>query len=398
MKASNRPRSNENYMSKNQDSISAKDVPLSEERLAILGHEIRNPLSALSHALQVWPSLMDDPQQTEDLLQIMRRQVSHLTRLCNDLLDTGRIAQGKFSVCNATLDLKQVIKNACEQLRPFIDQCGHAMTVDLGDGPLTLSGDESRLTQVFANLMHNAAKFTERNGHLRVSLEKHDDLAIVRFRDNGRGIDGERLRKIFLAEGGATRCPEASGDGLGIGLRLAKSIVEFHGGTIEAFSKGLGHGSTFAVTLPIRINVSPPATDISPPPPATVEDICKCLPHYRIVVVDDDRSIRFLMSRLLEKLAQVVTVEDCGETAIETIIQSKPNAVFLDLQMHGISGYEVARRLRSRAELNGVKLIALSGNADAASRRLAAESGFDQYLVKPTSLADLNEALLRIGE
>lgn len=373
-------------------------VPLTEERFAILGHEIRNPLSALSAALQAWPSTTVEPQLTEDLLQIMRRQVTQLTRLCNDLLDTASIAHGKLSINRVSVDIGQVIQNACEEIRPFVDQCGHTMKVELSRFPLKVVGDESRLTQVFANLLHNSAKFTDRNGQLDISLERHNDTVVVRLRDNGQGIRADRLQKIFLADNGAKTLSECAGEGLGIGLRLAKAIVELHGGTVEAFSEGLGHGSTFVVTLPI---VTEMPTDRSTLPSSSIETNrthAPQVPHHRIVVVDDDRSLRYLMSRLLQKLGQSVMVADSGDKALQIILQCRPQVVFLDLQMHGMSGFEVARKIRSRIELNSVALIALSGHADAASRRLAAESGFDQYLVKPTSMDDLTDVLSRIGE
>ena len=402
MTVSNRPQSSENLISVNSKRPSANSVPLTEERLAVLGHEIRNPLSAMSYALQAWPSSKDDPQLTDNLLQIMRRQVSQLTRLCDDLLDTGRSARGNLSIRRASVDVRQAIQNACEELEPTFDKCGCTMTVALGDVPLTLIGDESRLTQVFANVMHNSAKFTDRNGHLHISLDRYHDTAVIRFRDNGRGICPDQLQSIFLPHNPSMRCCEARSAGLGIGLRLAKTIVELHGGTIEAFSEGLGHGSTIEVRLPI-IADKPTDRPTDKPNPSSLacvpdRDIGSHLPHYRVVVVDDDRSMRFLMSQLLQNLDQSVTVADNGDTAIEIIMRDQPHVVFLDLQMNGISGYEVARQLRSRVELNNVVLIALSGNADEASRRLAEESGFDQYLVKPMSMAELTETLLSVGE
>jgi len=244
------------------------NLPLTEERLAVLGHEIRNPLSAMTYALQAWPTPcfsqdMPEHQLQEELLQMMRRQVSQMTRLCNDLLDTGRNACGNLKICRESIDIKKVIENACEQIRPFIDQCGHAFTVTLGEHAIELIGDESRLTQVLANMMHNSAKFTDYGGHLYLSLQKEGENAIIRLRDNGRGICEGRLRSIFSPCDGTQVCADAPGGGLGIGLRLAKSIVELHGGSIEAFSEGLGRGSTFVVRLPIKVKVPAIETELS---------------------------------------------------------------------------------------------------------------------------------------
>jgi K+-sensing histidine kinase KdpD len=251
MTVSNRPISSKNCICVSSEHSSVNEVPLALENLAVLGHEIRNPLSALSYALQAWPSSKDDPQITEQLLQIMRRQVSQLTRLCNDLLDVGKSARGNLTICRTSVDVRQVIQNACEEIQPFVVQRSHKLTVALGDSPLTLLGDESRLTQVFANLLHNSAKFTNRGGHLHISLDRDQDSAIVRLNDNGRGICAERLQNIFITDNGSKKCSDAVGEGLGIGLRLAKSIVELHGGTIEALSEGLELGSTFVVRLPL---------------------------------------------------------------------------------------------------------------------------------------------------
>ena len=313
--------------------------------------------------------------------------------------NTGRIARGQLSIKKAAVDISKVIHHACEEVQPFVDRCGHTMTVNLDALPITMLGDESRLVQVLANLLQNSAKFTDRNGNLSVSLEKVNDAAVIRVCDNGRGMCADDLQNIFLAKGPSTNRSATSGDGLGIGLRLAKSIVELHGGTIEAFSDGLGYGSTFVVRLPM-VAADMAADEIIPRPRLFVSDQINRphLPNYRILVVDDDRSIRFLMSQMLRKIDQTVTVADNGDTAIQMIMQGRPEVVFLDLQMHGISGYEVARQLRRRVELDDLVLIALSGNADAASRKLAAESGFDLYLVKPTSIAVLTETLLQIGE
>ena len=378
--------------------ITANHVPSTEERFAVLGHEIRNPLCALNAALEAWPATMDEPQLVDDLLQIMRRQVSQLTRLCNDLLDAGRISQGVPALHWCPVDAGQVIQNACEEIRPLIAQRGLTITVALGRLPLTVLGDPSKLTQVFANLLHNAAKFTDRHGHLQIDLEQDHDTAVIRLCDNGCGICADQLQEIFLPRSAAMGYAEHPGSGLGIGLPLANTIVELHGGTIDVFSQGLGHGSTFVVRLPIasKKSIDPPA--MASQPSEIGQGDCSHLPSYQALVVDDDRSIRYLLARLLTKLEQQVTVAKNGQAALEAIIRTQPRVVFLDLNMQGISGYEVARQIRMRDDLDDIVLIALSGNGDTASRQLAAESGFDQYLVKPTGAAELTEALLRVGE
>ena len=242
----------------NAENASVNKITFAQGNLAVLGHEIRNPLSAMCYALQSWPASNDDPQRMDNLLQILRRQVSRLSRLCDDLLDVGRNAQGNLIIRRAAIDVPRSIQYAFEEVQPFAEKCGHTIYVDVGDLPITLLGDESRLTQVFSNLMHNAAKFTDRGGQMHVSLERDSNVAIVRLKDNGRGICADRLRNLFFADQCFQRRSELEGEGLGIGLWLSKSIVELHGGTIEAFSEGLGHGCTIVVRLPV---VHTPSSD-----------------------------------------------------------------------------------------------------------------------------------------
>ena len=278
------------------------------------------------------------------------------------------------------------------------NQNGQTLTVDLHPAPITLWGDESRLIQVLANLLQNSAKFTERHGQLRIALDSDNDQVVIRIFDNGRGMNAAHLRNIFLENQACQESTATVGQGLGIGLRLAKTIVELHGGTIHALSEGLGQGSTFEVRLPTCTDIDVGNIPVPPETAAADPDVCPQVPHRRIVVVDDDRSMRLLTSRILQKLNQQVEVADDGDTAIEMILRARPQAAFLDLQMHSMSGFEIARQLRSHAELDGLVLIALSGNSDTTSRELAFESGFDCYLPKPTSVAAISEILLRIPD
>jgi CheY-like chemotaxis protein len=363
-----------------------------DEVLATLGHEIRNPLSALSHALEIWPSVQSDQTQMEELRSLMQRQVRQLTRLSDDLMDGARSARGELHLRRERVPLRELIDGVCEEMRPFIDRCGHALTVSLASEPVAVYGDPPRLVQVFANLIQNAAKFTSRNGSLRVSVELQDGMAVVQVCDNGPGIEEHMLSQIFeaFAQVNGTRGP--ANDGLGIGLRLVKTIVELHGGSIAARSAGLGHGSEFTVLLPLLNDAGHghrPATL----PVAAVNGHGRRLQAYRIVVVDDDRSIGELLASLLHTIGHSVTFADNGEAAVRMVLEERPQVVFLDLVMHGMDGCEVARQLRGKPELDGLVLIALSGNNDEESRRRAGEVGFDKYLVKPIGIAMLAETL-----
>lgn len=368
-----------------------------DEVLATLGHEIRNPLSALSHALEVWRRSQDDPLLTEELRNIMERQVRQLTLLSDELLDAVRISNGKLELRREQVRLGQLIDGACEEVRPLIDRCGHALTVRRPSDAVTVYGDASRLLQVFANLIQNAAKFTGRNGSLSVAAESEEDKVVVRIRDNGPGIEEHMLQAIFegFTQVNGTRTP--ANDGLGIGLRLVKSIVELHGGSVAAHSQGLGCGSEFTVRLPVLGNAVHSKQNADAQPSAGHHHNGQQLPGYRIVVVDDDRSLGELLAQLLSAIGQSVTVAHDGAMAVRTVLEERPQVVFLDLVMQGIDGYEVARQLRQYRELAGLVLIALSGYSNQENQRRARIAGFDKYLVKPVSVARLAETLAAIA-
>jgi CheY-like chemotaxis protein/two-component sensor histidine kinase len=363
-----------------------------DDFLAMLGHEMRNPLSALGNALQVWERASLSQVQMEELRHLMQRQVRQLVRLSDDLLDVARIAQGKLELRLSQVELKRLIQDACEEVRPFIDLCGHALTVRMPPMPILMQGDASRLVQVFANLLQNAAKFTQPSGSLTVTVELREGMAVVRVRDNGPGIEEQMLPAIFEASRPLEENYTAANDGLGIGLRLVKAIVELHRGEVTARSEGAGLGSEFTVHLPVlpdashdRLSALPTADASEPRPPAR-----------RIVIVDDDRSSALLLAWLLRSIGQTVSVVDNGAAAIPLVLEERPQVVFLDILMGGMSGLEVARQLRSHAELDGLVLFALSGNGSEEDKRQAIEAGFDNYFVKPTCIEALAQALARI--
>ncbi len=363
-----------------------------EESLALLGHEMRNPLSALSNALEVWEHAQADPVQMEELRHLMKRQVCQLIRLSDHLLDTERAAQGKLTVHQQRVDVRQLIDDACEEIRPFINRCGHALTVNMSAETIVVRGDPSRLLQVIANLIQNAAKFTGRDGRLCVTAESIDGMAVVRVCDDGPGIEEHILSKIFTASTHLNRTTGPENDGLGMGLRLVKKIVELHGGSVSASSAGRGQGSEFTVRLPLATDGDhgqPPMTH----PMAAVNGQDQRLPAQRIVVVDDDRSNREMLAELLRMNGQSVTVASSGEMAIDMVLDERPQVVLLDLVMQGIDGCEVVRQLRSHPELEGLVVIALSGSGDENTKQQALAAGFDAYLVKPTSMTALIETI-----
>lgn len=363
-----------------------------DDFLAMLGHEMRNALSALRYSLDAW--FMREPALLDDLRQIMERQVLQLTRLSDDLLDTARIAQGKLELRSEQIQIQRVIDDACEQVRPVIDRHRQTLAIDFPEEPIVVHGDASRLTQVFSNLLQNAAKFTQHHGKVRISLELQEESVAVRVRDNGRGIEKHLLTNTFAGGMRLNETRASGNDGLGIGLKLVNAIVELHGGSVAVHSEGLGQGSEFTVLLPLQNGLAHSQQTTNLPHFSSWQaPNGKHLPAYRIVVVDDDVDLGGLLAQLLRKIGQSVAVAENGEKAIQLVLKNRPEIVFLDLAMRDMNGYEIARRLREIPELNAMMLVALSGYGNEDQRLRAHNAGIDRYLVKPTSIASLTEVL-----
>lgn len=360
--------------------------------LATWGHEIRNPLSALCHALEIWHDAMQNPHEMEELRAVIERQVRQLRMLSAEVMDAAHVTHEKLAAPTERVNLKSVINDACEEVHPFIWQCDHTLNLTQCREPITVVGDSSRLLQVFANLIQNAAKFTDPGGTLAVTVVCRDGIAEVRIRDNGRGIEPHFLPRIFER---FTQAPGRGNDGVGLGLGLVQAIVQRHGGTVSVQSEGLGHGSEFTVRLPLReeqgeVPRETPAESVIVPITTPAMNA-----SLRILVVDDNPCLRMLMARLLGNLGHSVTVAEDGETAIRMALHQRPQVLFIDLMMPGIDGYEVARQLRPLPELQNLFLIALSGSGGDATRQRALEAGFDQYLLKP---ADINEIVATLAK
>jgi CheY-like chemotaxis protein/nitrogen-specific signal transduction histidine kinase len=367
-----------------------------DEFLATLGHEMRNPLGALSGALELCRENRNEPAQVDELCRIMQRQVRQLVRLSDDLLDVARIQQGKLRIHREAIELRPLLEGALEEVRPFIQERGHTLIVSIPAEPMVMCGDASRLTQVFANLLQNATKFTDFRGSLCVSLMREGQTALVRIRDNGRGIEPRMQLAIFEPFAQADEPHTPPNNGLGIGLRLVKTIVELHEGTVAVSSAGLGYGSEFVVRLPLTASDSASRTAAGTP---TVGLAAKSRrpAAQRILVVDDDRTSAEVLARLLRSLSQTVTIAATGAAVLPLALEVRPQIVFLDMVMEGMDGCEVARQLRQHPNTADLALITLSGNGDADSKRRAREAGFDFYLVKPASLEMLRETLAVIS-
>lgn len=358
-----------------------------DEFLATLAHELRNPLSPLSNALQIWPLVENDRHEMEQLRQMMERQVQQMTRLIDDLLDVSRITRGKIELRTQSVDVNTLISGAIEAVQPFVTACGHQLTVTLADAPAIVEGDVARLIQVFGNILHNAAKYSGPKGRIGIAVRRVDEEVVVTIEDNGPGIPPHMLRQIFEMFQQVDQTLERSHGGLGIGLTLVKRLTELHRGRVEAFSDGPGQGSRFVVTLPL----SHASSEAGLSGGTSQHD--GSLPRLRILVVDDvEASARTLMMMLRSIGQEVAAVHD-GSSAVDYVLHNSPEVVFLDIAMPGMSGYDVARAIRQHPGLADVFLVALTGYGQEDDRRKAIEAGFNHHLTKPTSIEALEQIL-----
>jgi signal transduction histidine kinase/DNA-binding response OmpR family regulator len=360
-----------------------------DEFLAILGHELRNPLAPIVTALRVMRMRSKDPS-TERERAVIERQVTHLSRLVEDLLDVSRATMGKIDLRRERLDLATAVSRAVEMTRPLIESRQHHLSVNVPVGALYVEGDLVRLAQVIANLLHNAAKYTDPGGHISVDGRRESGEMIIRVRDDGRGIPPERLASMFELFVQGDQLPYRSQGGLGIGLTLVRSLVQLHGGTVEAFSEGPGRGSEFVIRLPASARERPRPQEAravpAAAPPASTQ-------RRRILVVDDDVDAAEMLSQALRAAGHEVRQEHDGASALVAAAQFQPDVVLLDLGLPGMDGIEVARRLRAYPPLTGVRIVALTGFAQRADRSRAAAVGIESQLVKPVDLDEVMKAI-----
>jgi PAS domain S-box-containing protein len=360
-----------------------------DEFLAILAHELRNPLAPISNAIRILELRGDDPEVVTQTREVMERQVHQMSRLVDDLLEVSRIGRGKISLEKAPVDLANVIATAVETCRPLVEAHRHTLTVSLPERPARVEADSARLSQVLSNLLNNAAKYTEDGGRIDLIVEQSQGDVVIRVRDNGIGIAPKRLPAIFdmfeQIEGAADR----SEGGLGIGLTLARRLVEMQGGKIEAHSDGLGKGSEFVTRLPAFVE---PATETASKPEEELSAPSGGGPR-RVLVVDDNVDSAESMAVLLRLDGHEVRLAHDGEAALEEARVFRPDVMFLDLSLPKMDGYEVARRLRQEPEMSGMTLVAMTGYGHAEERRRTREAGFHAHLVKPVDF-DLLRNLL----
>jgi PAS domain S-box-containing protein len=362
-----------------------------DEFLAMLGHELRNPLAPIRNALFLMKLRGSrDPGDAERLRAMMDRQISHIARLVDDLLDVSRITQGKFELRTESTDLREVLANALDGVQSFLDERQHILDIDLPAEPVKLRGDPVRLEQVFANLLHNAAKYTEPGGRVRLAAAVEGSEAVVRVRDSGIGIRPDIAGKIFDMFTQGDRVSGRLKEGLGLGLTLVKTLVQMHGGTVSVASDGPGRGSEFTVRLPL-----PAADAAAPAGPGQSPPIAE--QRLRVLVVDDNVDAADSLRMVLEAhCGHQVRVAYDGEAGLAAAREFRPDVALLDIALpKGLDGYEVARRLRATPGLDGIKLVALTGYGRPEDRERSTEAGFTAHLVKPVEPKELGEVLAR---
>ena len=355
------------------------------EFLATLAHELRNPLAPIRSGLQLMRRARADPAAIARVQDIMDRQLDHLVHLVDDLLDVARITRGQVDLKPDWIQLADVLNAAVETSLPLIEAARHRLDVRLPAEPLTLYADATRITQVVSNLLNNAAKYTPRGGRIVLAAERDGEQALIAVSDNGIGIPPESLDDVFTMFTQVANAAQGMPGGLGIGLSLVRSLVELHGGTIVAASGGTGTGSVFTVRLPLASRGPAPDAATLVPAPAAVP--------LRLLVVDDNRDAADTLAALLSALGHDVVVAHDGYQALRMLPGLRPQAVFLDIGMPGLSGYDVAQAVRRDASLDGVTLVALTGWGGAEDRARTARAGFDAHLTKPATVAAIEGAL-----
>ncbi|HUQ52730.1 MAG TPA: ATP-binding protein [Gammaproteobacteria bacterium] len=359
------------------------------EFLATLAHELRNPLAPIANGLQLLKITKDDPVALERTRHMMDLQLRQMVRLIDDLLDVGRISNDRLTLNKELTTLDRVIRQAIETSSPLIYAQQHTLSIDLPPHELALEADAVRLTQVFANLLNNAAKYTPARGNIVIKGEERDGLAIVRVIDNGIGIPRDFLPQVFEMFVQVDKSLERTQGGLGIGLSLVKRLVEMHGGTVEAVSRGPNLGSEFIVRLPLTKARAPAADATAEPKPAPGHN------RRRILVVDDNKDAAVTLALLLGMLGHDTRTAYDGLEAIEVAREFRPEVVLLDIGMPRLNGYDTARRLRGEPWGREMLLVALSGWGQDADRLKSSSAGFDIHLVKPVDVAEIQRLLAR---
>ncbi|HEY0963715.1 MAG TPA: ATP-binding protein [Pseudomonadales bacterium] len=357
-----------------------------DEFLATLAHELRNPLAPIRNAVHVLAMASRDNKQTTQVCEMVERQVNHMVRLVDDLLEISRISRGIIELRREHISLDSIVRSAVDTSTPLINGAKHKLVVSLPEHTVLLYGDPVRLSQVIANLLNNAAKYTPRGGRIVLAAEQHGEELSIRVRDNGIGIAPAALKSVFEMFSQVKNPSSLTQGGLGIGLSLAKHLVEMHGGTISASSAGAGLGSEFEVRLPC-LKAQRVASDATAPSPLAVPV------RKRVLIVDDNEDAAFSLALLVRRLGADVQVANDGAAALDIIQSFRPELLLLDLGMPVMSGFDVAAQARKLPGLDRLKIVALTGWGQPEDRARTKAAGFDLHLVKPASLPELENLL-----
>jgi PAS domain S-box-containing protein len=362
-----------------------------DEFLAMLSHELRNPLAPISNAVQLLRLQKDESGLQQRARTIIERQLAQLVHLVDDLLEVSRISTGRIHLQRGPLDLRAILERSVETVRPLIEQRRHALDVHLPPAPIWIDGDATRLEQVVVNLLNNAAKYTDEGGHIWLSLQQEGTEAVLQVQDSGVGIAPDLMPRIFTLFAQAERSLARSQGGLGIGLAIVQRLVEMHGGRVEA-SSTLGKGSVFTVRLPLVL-----AAAANPPLPRT-EEAQPTGPSLRVLVVDDNVDAVESLALLMRGLGHDVWTAHDGPSALEAALDHRPNVMLLDIGLPGFDGYEVAKRMRKQQVLQNVVLVAMTGYGKESDRKRAQEAGFDHHLVKPAKFEKVQQILASVSQ
>ncbi len=356
-----------------------------DEFLATLAHELRNPLAPIRTGLDILRIRSGDAQATQRATDIMERQLRQMVRLVDDLLDVSRINTGKFAIKMGRVELKAVVNDALEVVRSYIELHGHELAIDLPDRPVFLHGDATRLAQILSNLLNNAAKYTNRGGRVTLSAHVEEKTLVLDVADTGIGLSPDMLDSVFEMFVQVDSTLERTNAGLGVGLSLARKLVELHGGTIAASSEGLGRGSRFTVRLPIVVE---PELPTKPTPAAFIST-----ETYRILLADDNVDFVNSIGALLTAMGHSVVITHNGPDALAAAARFCPDYAFLDIGLPAMSGYDLARGIRKLSCGPMTVLIAVTGWGQEKDRQLAFEAGFDHHMVKPVRFEQIEEIL-----
>ena len=357
-----------------------------DEFLAVLAHELRNPLAPIRNAVHMLRLIDPRDPRVRDARDIIERQVAHMTRLIDDLLDVSRIARGQVYLKKECCDLTVIVRQTAEDYRALLESGGLELILELPDKPVRVIGDSTRLAQSISNLLHNSGKFTPPGGQVIVQVTETRGQTTVCVRDTGIGLDSAMIRRIFEPFAQADQGLARSGGGLGLGLALVRGLVELHGGTVRGESQGSGHGTTFTLTLPTSVENESPVNGVCPPSKSVARGL-------RVLLIEDNRDTALSLKMVLEMFGHEVATAYSGRAGVETARGFHPDTVLCDLGLPEMDGYEVARVLRADPATAGARLIAVSGYGQEEDRQRSRAAGFDAHIVKP---ADPDEVLAQL--